>query len=163
MRFIAQVRLPDSLRVGGQQMAYIFMTDYADGTYDPDAGENAIILQPAKFEPIVQCAASAMGPTLQRPIDVPGAKRREFEDTELAVTLRDVEPGGPESEQTMSQFLGEPRWLQNEEVPRGGPWRFLMQIDSAEGQYDVNFGDAGVAYVFIAEDGTQARFFWQCM
>src|SRR5689334_19521732 len=50
MRFICQIDLPeiglDNLEA---KFAYLFMTDgeeYVDGTWEPDGGENAIILQP---------------------------------------------------------------------------------------------------------------------
>lgn len=67
MRFICQVRLPTQLQHGGQQMAYIFMSDddAADNTWDPEAGENAVILQPAPFECLVTTSPLPTGPTLQ--------------------------------------------------------------------------------------------------
>ena len=104
----------------------------------------------------------AWGQSVQKAVDDPAAPRRTFADVELAVDLVDMDPASDEANLNLSQWLGEPRWLQSEEVPAGGPWRFLMQIDSSSDAYVVNFGDAGVAYVFVAADGSTARFLWQC-
>ena len=166
MRFIGQAALPEAFVAGGRRMAYFFMTndadDYVDGTWEAEGGENAVILQPGPFEPIVDVAPVDTGPTLQKAVDDPASPRRTFADVELAVDLVEMDPASDEANLNLSQWLGEPRWLQSEEVPAGGPWRFLMQIDSNSDSYVVNFGDAGVAYVFVAEDGSAARFLWQC-
>ena len=53
-------------------------------------------------------------------------------------------------------------WAERETAPTRGEWRFLMQIDSHTDRFRLNWGDAGVGYVFVAEDGTAARFLWQC-
>lgn len=52
MRFIGQVALDRTIfgSVRGQ-MAYLFMTDdddYVDGTWEPDGGENAVVIQPGR-------------------------------------------------------------------------------------------------------------------
>jgi hypothetical protein len=51
-------------------MAYVFMTDeddYVDGTWEPDGGENAVILQPGT--PTVTVQSLATGPTLYRMVE----------------------------------------------------------------------------------------------
>jgi hypothetical protein len=169
MRFIAQIALPESLRPGGQRMAYVFMTDldefeYIDGTWEPEGGENAVILQPSPFQSIVDTAALTEGPTLQRGVDdrTPGGRRR-FEPVELRADLIATDASGGGEDEDMFHIGGAPNWLQGEEWPAPPEaWRFLMQIDSNTSQFDVNFGDAGVAYVFVAADGRAARFLWQC-
>ena len=109
MRFIAQVYLPDDMRRGGQQMAYIFMTDeedYVDGTWEPEGGENAVILQPCAFDPVVKTIDQATGPTLQQPVEVPGAARRTFRDVELTVQFEDVPADSKEALHNLSRFGG---------------------------------------------------------
>src|ERR1019366_9388046 len=56
MRFICQIALtPEVFGSVLGQMAYLFMTDpdsdepWVDGTYEPDGGENALILQPGRL------------------------------------------------------------------------------------------------------------------
>lgn len=56
MRFICQIKLTNELFPNTTaQMAYLFMTDeengeFVDGTYEPDGGENAVILQPGNCD-----------------------------------------------------------------------------------------------------------------
>lgn len=52
MQFICQIRLdPELFGPLEAQMAYVFMTDHPDGgiTWEPDGGENAVILQPGTW------------------------------------------------------------------------------------------------------------------
>jgi hypothetical protein len=61
MRFIGQIAMES------RRMAYVFMTDeeqFVDGTWDPDGGENAVILQPGINT--AKTAALTGGPTLYR-------------------------------------------------------------------------------------------------
>ena len=178
MRFLCQVALPNDKQFGGQRMAYIFMTDpepggeYVDGTWEPEYGENAVILQPSPFDPIVKTTDLTYGPTLQVPVDgkpglldrIMGVKqspRRRYEDVELKV----IETEKPCNLDSLgSKLTGEPDWLQNDETPTKGDWRFFLQMDntSESNDYSINFGDAGIGYAFIRTDGRAARFLWQC-
>ena len=53
-------------------------------------------------------------------------------------------------------------FVQNEEYPGPGSWRLLLQIDSCKVPFCLNFGDGGVGYIFLSEDGKTAKFLWQC-
>jgi len=174
MRFICQIALPEHLCHGTQRMAYLFMTDpadgFVDGTFEPDGGENAVILQPAPFDRVVSARPRAIGPSLRAAHEeqlgfiasLSGARRqRILRDVELGVTEVEVDPAAPDPN-LKSRLFGEPLWLQNDETPAGGPWDLIVQIDSANREFDVNFGDAGVGYAFIRRDGKAARFRWQC-
>jgi hypothetical protein len=180
MCFIAQIRLPASMQSGGQQMAYIFMTDdgKVDNTWNPEAGENAVILQPGPFTPIVDTEPHSTGQTpLARKVIRPtlwqrlqGKRGREkLLPVELAVreTPESSTPASNTEPHTFGTRIGgQPEWLQNEECPPiqdGKNWVFLAQIDSTCPAFDVNFGDSGVAYIFLREDGQAARMLWQCM
>jgi uncharacterized protein YwqG len=57
---------------------------------------------------------------------------------------------------------GSPIFIQNTEFPSSGRWRLLLQLDSTKVPFSVNFGDAGVGYLFLSEDGQVAKFLWQC-
>jgi hypothetical protein len=183
MRFICQIKLPESVRAGGQEMAYIFMTEedeYIDGTWEPDGGENAVILQPGSFTPVVTTEPRAAGDSLTSRREIPPTLWQKMqgklggvghEPVELAV--REAPAGSSASgavadaDRFGSRIGGEPDWLQNEEWPEvgadGKKWLFLAQIDSAGDAFEVNFGDAGVAYIFVREDGRAARMLWQCL
>jgi hypothetical protein len=91
MRFIGQIALDQGLFPGLQaKMAYLFMTDekeetFIDGTYEPDGGENAIILQPGVTTAPVKELAE--GPTLYRMVEKAGHDRLLPEPCEFAVTV----------------------------------------------------------------------------
>ncbi|MFJ2740318.1 hypothetical protein ACIO3O_11670 [Streptomyces sp. NPDC087440] len=145
MEFIGQFELP------GDRLAYVFMTENAPGTFVPDGGENAVIVQPGGRVPsfVAGVRDLASGPTLG--------------DDHLAV------PGKLDEDGESWQFLGgpgvEPLWLQGEETPgeeEGTPWDLLVQLDATALPVYVNFGDAGIGYAFLSPDGGEGRFLWQC-
>lgn len=51
MRFLCQIELDERIfPTAGGKMAFIFMTDEdacIDGTWDPDGGENCVVIQPS--------------------------------------------------------------------------------------------------------------------
>lgn len=160
MQFICQIRLPVDPRFGEQRMAFVFMsgddtwdlTPEAPATWEALAGENAVILQPAAFDPVVATTPLEVGPTLFR-----GQQPVELNVHES------VEDPPFDPDRLDSRIGGEPAWLQSDETPTDGSWIFLAQIDSTTDEFEINFGDAGVAYVFVEEGGRQARFLWQCL
>jgi uncharacterized protein YwqG len=161
-------------------MAYVFMTDgddYVDGTWEPDGGENAVILQPGRASVPVQPMAE--GPTLCRMVKkvfkntlVPepcefGVQGFVAEDPEFVPESGRAEWPEEQWEKYASaldgnKLGGTPIFLQGDEFPGPGSWRLLMQLDSARVPFSVNFGDAGVAYAFLSADGAIAKFLWQC-
>lgn len=181
MRFVCQIAISEE--VFGRiepRMAYIFMTDehdFVEETWEPDGGENAVILQPGV--PTIPVQPIAGGPTLYR------MAKKMFRST-LVPELCEFLVGGPISDDP--PFVGEPdraSWsdaqfseyaatldgnkiggtpifLQGDEYPDEGPWMLLLQLDSANVPFSINFGDAGVGYAFISEDGTKGKFLWQC-
>jgi hypothetical protein len=38
-----------------------------------------------------------------------------------------------------------------------------MQLNANKDIFEVNFGDAGIGYAFLSEDGTRGKFLWQCL
>ncbi|CAM00692.1 hypothetical protein A8924_1767 [Saccharopolyspora erythraea NRRL 2338] len=143
MRFLGQVRLPgDEPRLG-----YLFITDeedYVDGTWEPGGGENAFFAQPGEPADFYRVASIRRGPTF-------GLDHR--------AELTEHDGAGEYG----SALWGEPDWLQGDEAPdEPGTWRFVLQIDSADEPFEVDFGDAGVGYAFLDEKTGQGRFLWQC-
>lgn len=167
MRFICQVALdprlfPDAIG----KMAYVFMTDedeYVDGTWEPDGGENAVIIQPAPLAAGVRTSPQATGPTLFDMVQMPGYERLAPLEREYAVAMRLAEEP-PFQPQALggNKLGGSPVFLQGDEFPDEGEWRLLLQLDSADVPFSVNFGDAGVAYAFIDPTGQAAKMLWQC-
>jgi Domain of unknown function (DUF1963) len=177
MRFIGQIALDESLfgPLAGR-MVYLFISDgetFVDNTYDPAGGENALIVQPGTYEGPV--TGQSIGPTVETGVGHVGQDQRGSAAMEYAVTLQlgedpDVIEGddalgeeGAGDDGTVSEVKigGTPAWLQYPEYPAGGPWKLLLQFDSAHVPFYVNFGDAGVGDTFIAEDGLLGAFLWQ--
>ena len=184
MRFVCQLEVPGSVvRSPVPRLAYVFMTDgdeYVDGTWEPEGGENAVVIQPDGGPLLVDVVSAPEGPTLYRMIQEPGAARLTPQPCEFAVALAKGEDPDFVAEQTRfdtfseaqthdyfaalegNKLGGTPMFIQSDEVPTGGPWRLLLQLDSTSVPFYINFGDAGVGYVFVSDDGTQGRLLWQC-
>jgi|SRR5690554_299429 len=148
MRFIAQIALGDVFPEYNGKMAYIFMTEdeeeYIDGTWEPDGGENAVIIQPSG-NCLAETEALSSGPS-----------REEFG---VEIVKTEVE----EDELEGSRIGGAPEFMQGEEYPEPKEdWIFLAQLDSCSLPFEVNFGDAGIAYVFLNKSATEGKFLWQC-
>jgi len=181
MRFICQIAI-DQTRFSpvAARMAYLFMTDedeFVDGTWEPHGGENAVILQPD--ETTFKTAPLTDGPSLYQMVQKPSAKLLVPEPCEFSVVTNDSEDpdlysdakpmtcDDTRSEANQSAFEGNkiggsPMFVQNEEYPGPGSWRLLLQIDSCKVPFYLNFGDGGVGYIFLSEDGKTAKFLWQC-
>jgi hypothetical protein len=143
----------------------LFMTDeednFVDGTYEPDGGENAVILQPGST--MAPTKPLAEGPTLYRMVKKPDQKLLVPEPCQFAVTFVEVEEGeSVQDEIKENKIGGRPVFLQGGEVPFQGISRLLLQMDSCSVPFYVNFGDGGVGYAFLNEAGDEAKFLWQC-
>ena len=182
MRFICQIAI-DPILFGAcpARMAYLFITDgdqYVDGTWEPDGGENAVILQPGSSS--VQCSVISNGPTLYRMVKKTFRKELKPQPCEFGVQLAVAEdekyvPGEERSvweESQRRQYAekldgnkigGTPVFLQADEFPTPGDWRLLLQLDSTNLPFYLNFGDAGMGYSFLSKDGMSAKFLWQCL
>lgn len=140
MRFIGQVRLPgEQVRLG-----YIFMTE-DDGhgyeTMDPEAGENAFFAQPGRPASFYEVAPLKTGPT-------------HGPDHVAVASAPDPAPFV-----AVNTFLGgTPDVILD--VP--GTWEHILQLDSYDAPFYVNFGDAGIGHAFLNPESGEGRFFWHC-
>jgi uncharacterized protein YwqG len=181
MLFICQIVLSEEI-FGPTipKIAYIFMTDdedYVDGTWEPDGGENAVILQPGATS--IHVEPLAKGPTLYRMVKKMFKNRLVPEPCEFTVhgPISEDPAFVPESEHSQwsedqwaeyanaldgNKIGGTPIFLQNDEFPGPGSWKLLLELDSTQVPFFVNFGDAGIGYAFLSEDGTTGKFLWQC-
>ena len=167
MRFICQVNLSD-IGYGNKaaKFAYLFITDekeYVDGTWEPDSGENAIILQPGENQ--VKTKELKKGPSIYKMVKKLFKKRLVPQNFECAVELSEKKENiDYESDylDVRNKFNGEPVFIQGEEFRARDGWRLLIQLDSTNIPFYINFGDAGVGYGFINEKEDSAKFIWQC-
>jgi hypothetical protein len=107
MTFVGQFRVDVD---GDVRMAYVFMTgsdEYVDGTWEPEGGENAVIVQPdGKVPAFVDVRDVGHGPCWPREDHVP-----VDDQAAAAEGADDQDDEGP------WQFLcGEPQWLQGDET-----------------------------------------------
>jgi hypothetical protein len=188
MQFICQVALyPEFFGHLPGQMAYLFMTGDPEGqaeTWDPDAGENAVVIQPGSYEGLH--TAQATGPSLYR-IETGQGQGREI-PCEYSASLEpgeDPSMGEVEAEEGRWEDLedsavdqaadalrekldgnkigGTPWFIQGTEYPSDDRvWLPLLQI-TPDVPFWINLGDAGSGYGFISEDGTVGKFLWQCL
>jgi uncharacterized protein YwqG len=183
MRFICQVVIDDKLFPNSTgRMAYIFITDeenYVDGTWEPNGGENAVIIQPSPLPVSVLTSPQITGPTLYDMVEIPGKDRLVPVEREYATAMTVGEEPAYQSEDVRSSWSdednekysgvlggnkvgGAPIFLQGDEFPDDGEWRLLLQLDSVNVPFSVNFGDAGIAYAFIDPAGRTGKLLWQC-
>lgn len=168
MRFICQIDLAEiGYTAFEAKFAYLFMTDedeYVDGTWEPDGGENAVILQPGKNG--IKTTEIKDGPSLYQMVEKPSHDLLVPQDFACSVILTESEDKAPEGDtlEIVNKFGGKPVFIQDEEYPSDNEdWKLLLQLDSVDVPFSVNFGDSGVGYAFIRADGKKAKFLWQCM
>ncbi len=190
MRFIGQISLDDLHPGRGYEgrMAYLFMTDaepvdgeigLVSGQYDPEAGENAVILQPGGDRP-VETQAIVEGPTLLRDMGRRPRGARDWGPNEFRVRLtarqdpdfvdldvlmaRDEDAAEDYADALAGTKLGgTPGFIQEAAFPFGPQGsRLVLQLSQDELPFFVDFGDDGMGYLFVKVPGDQARFLWQC-
>ncbi len=182
MLFVGQIALSD--RLFGDttgRMAYIFIDgdEEGQGTWEPDAGLNAVIIQPGETK--IKTVADSTGPSCPVNEDPVGCEVDEDgliefrvlydfhdepeylnEDQIGALIDRDEDAYDIYSEKMeTSKIGGNPFFIQSEETPIQGKWKLLCQLHEEDLPIWVNFG-TGVAYVFIDEKGTFGKLLWQC-
>jgi uncharacterized protein DUF1963 len=175
MIFIGQIALAqvDLFPAAVARMAYVFIADDPHMTWDPDAGENAVILQPGSCD-IPHCDLRS-GPTISAYDPVTGAVCDEPAEFSVKL-LRRPEPdfvmesrwhlwGTGELQHYISELQGNkiggsPVLLADQRLPFAD-WRLLLQLDSRTTPFFVNFGFGGTGYVIANADCTRAKFLWQ--
>jgi hypothetical protein len=183
MQFVCQIALDPEVFGGPPgRMPCVFVTgesedQWVDGTFAPDGGENAVIIQSGGKND-AELVPESEGPALYKFMG--GRDWREGAVAcEYAVTLTpcmdpdyasederfewsEAEFDAYEEPLDGNKVAGTPVFIQADEFPEAGPWRLLLQLDSTTVPFHVNFGDAGIGYAYISEDGKSGKFSWQC-
>ncbi len=159
MRFICQIALDNKLFPNVvAKMAYFFMTDegdgeFVDGTYEPDGGENAVILQPGTSK--LPTKEVANGPSLYRMTEKAGYDRLQPDSCEFAVnTVEEADIDFiPEEQLRMlpreaaeaargkldeNKIGGSPVFMQCDELLFGAHSLLLLQLDSCTVPFSIN-------------------------
>ena len=183
MRFLCQIRLENYMFPSVKaRMAYVFMTDdydnYIDFTWEPDGGENAVILQPGGSS-IVETKEIVDGPSLTKSVKIPGEKYLRQKPCEFAVELIEeddiefvsIDSLGDISDEEYDEFYdrdtpyqtkigGSPFFMKDEEFPFEVPTALLMQLDENAAPFTLNFA-GGIGMVFLSKDGDCAKMLLQ--
>lgn len=149
LKFIGQIRLNDFYsELENLAFAYIFMTqpeDRNDPFFDPDiifpdAGENAVIIQPnGKIPEYIHVENFRTGPTVDsETIWIP--QTTEIEET-AATELGQID---------RDKFCGIPAFSQNSEVEGGS--KLLLQLHTNWLPFYVNAGAAPTMYAFLNDE-----------
>ncbi len=170
MMFICQIALDKEIFGSIEsKMAYVFMSDdednYIEGTWEADGGENAVIIQPNGNNP--ESVSIEAGQSLSVWKEIAVENNRKPFACEFAVPQSKAVPDTEEDDDEgnfENKIGGIPHFLQGEEFPDNNPnnWKLLLQLDSSSVPFEINFGDAGVGYAFISNDGITGKFLWQC-
>lgn len=172
MHFVCQIELETiGFTDFEAKFAYLFLSDpeLDTDTWDPNGGENAIILQPgdnSRFD-------------LKQMNTGPSISHRDNENDNKGCGV-DLKPLAEKTEQDIfikNKFRGEPEFWQDEAYPYTSKsrieivegkeveveeeWHLLIQLHDEDVPYFVNFG-TGMGYGFIRNDGKAAKFLWQC-
>jgi hypothetical protein len=145
MKFYGSIPIPQN----PNKVLHIFMTDeeeYVDGTWEADGGENCVLIGSIKKK---QIESKNLESYKSQTIDIFPYALEVFEDNY-------------DEPYTGSKIGGFPAFIQEEEYPSGGNWQFIMQIDSQDIPFIINFGDSGTAYIFVNKSWESAKMLWQC-
>jgi len=171
MHFVGQIELETiGFTDFEAKFAYLFLSDpeLETETWDPDGGENAIILQPgdnSRFD----LKEMSTGPSISH-------RDNENDNKGCNVELK-LSPEEDEPKRVTNKFTGKPNFVQQADYPYTSKsrveiidgkeveveeeWYLLLQLHDEDLSYYVNFG-TGMGYGFIRNDGKVAKFLWQC-
>lgn len=163
LHFVGQIAIDRNLFPEATgQVAYLFMSQDDEAmTWDPDSGDNAVIIQPGTPRSHVKFDNTSEGPTL---LDKEFAVelRIKEEPYQVVPDLLDEDAYKDYFQQLSGNKMGgTPLFVQGDEYPKGFE-RLLLQLDSTQLPFEINFGDSGTGYLFINLVGTQGKFLWQC-
>jgi hypothetical protein len=172
LRFICQIDLvPNLFGASLMRMAYVFMSDGAED----DGG--VVVTQPGT--PPVPVREIDYGPSLYRM--VPGEGRYLVEQPcEFAVDLIAGEdypfvhqvpinlsdqlifedcPADYDARLAGNKIGGTPLFLHRDDLPIGKDWTLLLQLDATRVPFDINFGDAGMGFIFLNTRSGEVDFY----
>ncbi|HPY41030.1 MAG TPA: DUF1963 domain-containing protein [Thiolinea sp.] len=187
MKFIGQIVFDETIfpQMAGK-VAYLFITEndgdvdlYVDRTYEPDGGENAVIIQPSLIEPSVKTSRIFYGPTLYEKVLLPGRVYESKKDCEFITDLKGIDDPKLEADETLSKWTdeqvtayearlagnklgGTPAFIQGVQYPNDeDTWQLALQFGSMEVPFYLDLG-GGMVYIFINKAGTLGKMLSQC-
>lgn len=168
MQFIGQIILDKQLFPETEaQIAYLFMTDEINGeTWDPNSGENAVILQPGNNGSALT-SIQQTGPTVSEfsyAVEMHYVREPDYIPLDALSTLLSSKKKEKDYYRSIegNKVGGLPLFIQSEEYPDPDKkWNLLLQLNMNSVPFPLNIGDDSVVYAFISADGTCAKLLWQ--
>ena len=172
MAFVGQIAIDPELFPGAVgRMAYIFVGQPADpmvAPWEPDSGENAVIIQPSSAAPPVEVVASAIGPQSRGETEgiseYTVASDRRADDAFVPlidlVELPEQQMLDYQERLVGDKIGGTPTFLQNDDFPSCEEGYSLLWQAEAPPVW-INLGDGGVGFAFLDATGETGRFLSQ--
>lgn len=168
MKFVCQILFDEEIfKGGGGKIAYLFITDdeNVSNNWDPDGEENAVIIKSIKdFTVTKKLTYKNQGPTLDKeykaeltfkiePDFVMDQIGEEWDDQQYDEYFDKVEG---------NKIGGNPSFITYERAKDFSKWRLLLQLDSRDIPFNINFCNSGIGFLFVNADYTEGKFLWQC-
>jgi|GEM_PF-2358261 len=163
MKFICQIVLDKGLFGNADgKIVYLFITDDEDiaNTWDPAGGENAVIIKSIGDASPSKPENQDVGPIYNTEYiaDLTYKEEPEFYNFDW----NDDQYDEYFANVAGNKIGGKPYFLEKEVDDFQEGWRLLLQIDSTQTPFEIDFGGDGVGYIFINKDYTKGKFLWQC-
>ncbi|MEM7343152.1 MAG: hypothetical protein AAF485_02835 [Chloroflexota bacterium] len=159
MQFLGKV-------LGNDELHQIFMCQNDPGMcddWDANGGANAVIItKPIELEFV---PVPAEGVTLRE--TEYSAAVVEFEASTYEEARNEwVKNNSVSRREVLGQILGQPSWIQGEDIPVCNhchkPMQFMVQLEQGpDWKTEMNFGGGGAAYLFSCACRNSAKFLWQ--
>ena len=165
MPFVGQVAIDPTLFPKAQgRMAYLFFEDSYDYSWDPYAGQNAVIIQPGG-EVFIDVVAEATGPNIEESAEVYTVDLTRVTEPAMLTDEARAALSDEEAEKIFLSIMpdkigGTPDMFQGPEFADCGETSFLLYQIGLQ-PFWLNLGDAGVGFLLIDEEATRGRFLWQ--
>ncbi len=150
-----------------QGLQQVFMCQNDPGLceeWDPNDGGNKVVITQA--DNLEEVPAPEGSETIRG--TVYGAATVDFDAPDYDVAMEKwPEENNVSPRQVLGQLMGEPSWIQGEEVPDCDickkPMRFVAQLEQGpDWETEMNFGGGGCAYLFDCQCSKSAKFLFQC-
>ena len=165
MPFVGQVVIDSTLFPTAQgRMAYLFLQDTHDYSWDPYAGQNAVILQPGG-ELFIDVVADATGPNIEESTEIFTVETTRVTEPPMLTNEEVAALGQDEAEEMFQTIMpdkigGTPDMFQGPEFADCGETSYLLYQVGLQ-PYLMNLGDGGVGFLLIDDRATKGRFLWQ--
>ncbi len=141
----------------------IFMCQNDPGMCDDwdanEGGNKAIIMRDEKLEFFKPKSKENTLREIEYSVEIVEVQAESYDEA--------IENWKGDTRDVLGSVFGKPDWIQNDETPNcdccNNKMRFIAQLEEGpDHKTAMNFGGAGVGYLFDCSKGKTAKFLWQC-